>query len=208
MNRPSPDDDQPDLLARARRRLPPEIDVVELSSAPSTGSDDMSTLSRAAAPLLAGAVALSGCSDSPTEIRAAAATSKGTVIEVSQDVLVGLTSAGRLFGPAQGRWRGCRDKAGWLHYYVSSRLDPRPDASGDSRLVNGVTAALGQRGYQLKVVRQDGPTVTLEAVKGEVNVQVMGYSDQPFVVFDISGRCVRVDEVYDQLRREPVETVE
>ena len=168
----------------------------------------MSPLSRAAAPLLAGAVALSGCSDSPTEIREAAATSKANVTEVSRDVIMGITSAGRFPIPAQGRWRGCRDKAGWLSYYVVGRADPHPDAPTDAALVDGVTAALAQRGYRLSLVRQDGPTATLETVTGEVNVQVTGYSNQPFVLFDISGRCVRVDDVYDELRYAPHETFE
>ena len=211
MNRPSPTDDERDLLARARRRLPPDVDIVELSAALPTESDDMtslSTLSVAAAPLLAGAVVLSGCSASPAEIRAAAATSKGAVVEVSQEVLGELTTVGRLPGPAEGVWRSCRDKAGWLQYFVSGRLDPLPEATRDPALVDRVTSVLAPRGYRLGRVRPDHEPITLEAVKGEVNVQVTGYTDQPFVVFDISGRCVEVDELDGELRDELPETVE
>jgi len=168
----------------------------------------MNPLRRTVVPLLAGAVALSGCSDSPEEIREAASTSKANVTEVAQDVIVGLTSAGRFPRPAEGSWRGCHNTAGWLSYYVVGRADPQPDAPTGAALVDGVTAALAQRGYRLSLVRQDGATATLETVKGEVNVQVTGYSNQPFVLFDISGRCVRVDDVYDELRLGPPEKFE
>ena len=210
MNRPSHDDDERDLLGRARRRLPPEVDVIGLATDPPTGGADMSvasTLPRAAAPLIAGVVALSGCADSGSEIRTAAAHSRSGVMVVSRDVLSGVDDVAALPRPAQGSWRSCRDKEGWLQYFVTGRLDPLPDAATGDRLVVRVTAALEQRRYQLRRIRPRDPHITLEAVRGEVNVQLTGYPDEDVMLFDISGRCVEVGDLDGELRGQPPEEV-
>jgi hypothetical protein len=199
-----------DLLGHARRRLPPEVDVVELASTASSEGDEMTastTLSKAAVPLLAGAVALSGCGPSPDEIRTNASGSKAEVVRVSRDVVTELTGMGRLLGPAEGMWRSCRDKAGWLQYFVTGRLDPAPASAADDVLVDRVRSALAPRGYRLAVVEDTGEVLTLEAVTGDVNVQVTGYAEDPFVLFDISGTCVEVGELDGEFRYELPETV-
>ena len=209
MNRPSPPAEggpERDLLAHARTRLPPEVDVVELPGDASEG-DPMSALTKAAAPLLAGAVALTGCSPSAADIRSAAAESKAEVVDVSRDVVGELTTLGSLLGPAEGMWRSCRDKAGWLQYYVSGRLDPPAEPTTDDALVDQVTAALKPKGYPLQVVDDNGEVLTLEAVTGEVNVQITGYDNDPFVLFDISGSCVEVADLDGEFRYELPETV-
>lgn len=211
MNRPSqPDEDAPDraLLGHARRRLPPEVDVVELAGTTPDEGDDMTALSKAAAPLLAGAVALSGCGPSPDEIRSAATGSKADVVQVSREVVAELITVGRLLGPAEGMWRSCRDKAGWLQYFVTGRVDPPPGSTADDVLVDRVTAALAPKGYRLAVVDDNGEVLTLEAVTGDVNVQVTGYTNDPFVLFDISGTCVEVDDLDGEFRYELPETVQ
>jgi hypothetical protein len=207
VNRRSPPGDggpDRDLLAHARDRLPPEVDVVELGGPPTSEGDAMTPLAKAAAPLLAGAVALSGCSPSHADIRSAAAKSKTAVVDVSHDVMGEMTTLGRLFGATEGMWRGCRDKMGWLQYYVSGRLDPEVDA-GDDVLVDQVTAALAPKGYRLQEVHDSGDVLTLEAVTGEVNVQLTGYTNDPFVLFDISGGCVEVADLDGEFRYEPPE---
>jgi len=211
VNRPSPPGDggpDRDLLAHARDRLPPEVDVVALTSPATSEGDAMTRLSMAAVPLLTGMVALTGCSASAGDIRAAAAESKAAVVDVSHDVLGEMTTLGRLLGPAEGMWRSCRDKVGWLQYFVSGRLDPAPDGVGDDVLVDRVTAALAPKGYRLQEVDDTGEVLTLEAVTGEVNVQVTGYTGDPFVLFDISGGCVEVADLDGEFRYEPPETVQ
>ena len=211
MNRPSqPDEGAPDsaLLAHARRRLPPEVDVVELAGTAPNEGDDMTALSKAAVPLLAGAMALSGCGPSPDEIRSEATGSKAEVVRVSREVLAELTTVGRLLGPAEGMWRSCRDKAGWLQYFVTGRIDPPPGSTADDVLVDRVRSALAPKGYRLAVVDDNGEVLTLEAVTGDVNVQVTGYTNDPFVLFDISGTCVEVDDLDGEFRYELPETVQ
>lgn len=211
MNRPSqPDEGDPDraLLAQARRRLPPEVDVVELAGTAPNEGDDMTALSKAAVPLLAGAMALSGCGPSPDEIRSEATGSKAEVVRVSREVVAELTTVGRLLGPAEGMWRSCRDKAGWLQYFVTGRIDPPPGSTADDVLVDRVRSALAPKGYRFAVVDDNGEVLTLEAVTGDVNVQVTGYTNDPFVLFDISGICVEVDDLDGEFRYELPETVQ
>jgi len=211
VNRPSqPDEGDPDraLLAQARRRLPPEVDVVELAGTAPNEGDDMTALSKAAVPLLAGAMALSGCGPSPDEIRSEATGSKAEVVRVSREVVAELTTVGRLLGPAEGMWRSCRDKAGWLQYFVTGRIDPPPGSTADDVLVDRVRSALAPKGYRLTVVDDNGEVLTLEAVTGDVNVQVTGYTNDPFVLFDISGTCVEVDDLDGEFRYELPETVQ
>ena len=210
MNRPSPPGDggpDRDLLGHARDRLPPEVDIVELAGSNSNEGEPMTPLAKAAVPLLAGAVALTGCSPSHDDIRSSAAKSRATVIDVSNEVLDEMTDLGRLFGPAEGMWRSCRDKAGWLQYFVGGRLDPLPDAGDDEVLVEQVTAALATKGYRLAKVDDDGEVLTLEAVTGEVNTQVTGYTSDPFILFDISGGCVEVADLDSEFRYDPPETL-
>ncbi len=210
MNRPSPPGDggpDRDLLAHARDRLPQEVDVIELAGPTSSEGDPMTPLAKAAAPLLAGAVALTGCSPSHDDIRSSAAKSRATVLDVSVEVLDEMTTVGQLFGPVEGQWRSCRDKVGWLQYYVEGRLDPAPDASDADLLVDRVKAALAPKGYRLVTVDDDGEVLTLEAVTGEVNTQVTGYASDPFVLFDISGGCVEVADLDSEFRYDPPETL-
>ena len=211
MNRPSPPGDggpDRDLLAHARDLLPPEVDVVELAGPTSSEEGDLMTpLAKAAVPLIAGAVALTGCSPSHDDIRSSAAKARATVIDVSDEVLDEVTTLGRFFGPVEGQWRSCRDKAGWLQYYVEGRLDPAPDASDDELLVDQVKAALAPKGYRFVEVDDDGEVLTLEAVTGEVNTQLTGYTSDPFVLFDISGGCVEVADLDGEFRYDPPETL-
>ena len=211
MNRPSPPGDggpDRDLLAHPRDRLPPGVDVVELAGSTSSEGDSMTPLARAAVPLLAGAVAMTGCSPSHADIRSSAAKSRAAVLDVSNDVLDEVTTLGQWFGPVEGQWRSCRDQVGWLEYYVEGRLDPAPEASADGvLLVDRVTAALAPKGYRLATVDDDGEVLTLEAVTGEVNTQVTGYTSDPFVLFDISGGCVEVADLDSEFRYDPPETL-
>ena len=191
MNRPSRSGDGgPDhgLLARSRDWLPPEVDVVELAGPPVSDGDVVS-------------------SSSHEDIRTVAAQSKAAVVDVSNDVLDEMTSHGRLFGPAEGIWRSCRDEAGWLQYFVGGRVDPHPDARRDEVLIKQVTSALAPKGYRLETVDDNGEVVTLEAVTGEVNIQLTGYTNDPFILFDISGRCVEAADLDGEFRYQPPEAL-
>ncbi|MEP6761553.1 MAG: hypothetical protein ABJA93_09330 [Sporichthyaceae bacterium] len=191
MNRPSRPGDggtDRDLLASARDRLPPEVDVVELAGPPAGDGDVVNPPSH-------------------EDIRSVATQSKAAVVEVSNGVMAEMSSLGRLFGPAEGMWRSCRDKAGWLQYFVGGRVDPNPDARRDDVLVKQVTSSLEPKGYRLEQVDDNGEVVTLEAVTGEVNIQLTCYTDDPFVLFDISGRCVEVADLDGEFRYQPPEAL-
>ncbi|HEX6936779.1 MAG TPA: hypothetical protein VF227_09680 [Actinomycetes bacterium] len=177
------------LLGGDRRRLPPGVDVVELAGG-----------------LLAGAVALAGCSAPPDEVRAQAVDSKTHVLDVSRDVLSRLTALGSFKSPTLGTWSGCDDIGGRVMYHVTGRLDPAPETARP--LADRVVATLQPAGWRLEPVRpgEDDP-VTLEAVRGDVNVQFSGYASQPFVVFDISGPCLEVGDLDVGLMAEKGETL-
>ena len=209
MSRPSRQDERspgpdgaPGLLARVRRRLPPEVDIVELPAPGVAEAEDMTRLAKVAGPLLAGAVALSGCSPALSTIRATTAKSKADVIEVSRDVLDGLTAVSRPYGPVEGQWRGCRDKAGWVQYFVEGRMDPLPAVADGLPLGDQAAAVLESRGYPLAVVDDDRGVRTMEHVTGDINIQVTGYRDEPYVVLDISGGCIEVAERHPDYRYE------
>lgn len=156
--------------------------------------------------LLAGAVALSGCSASPDEVRADAAASKAHVLGLSRDVLAVLPALGTFKEPTLGDWSGCDDFGGKVLYHVTGRLDPHPDVEGP--LADRVVSALGATGLRLRPVEpgRDDP-VTLEAVREDVNVQFSGYSSEPFVLFDISGPCLDVGDLDGELLDETGETL-
>jgi hypothetical protein len=169
------------LLAHARDLLPPEVDVVEL----------------------AGAAVLSGCVPSHDDIRANAAQSKSAVADVSHEVLDQMTALGQLYDHAEGQWRQCRDdKRGWLSYFITGSLDPAPDSPATKPLIDQVIAALEPMGYRFGRVDHSRDVLTWEAIKGEVNVQLTGYSADPYVVFDISGGCVEVADLDGEFRYE------
>jgi hypothetical protein len=211
VSRPSPPGDgEPgrDLLAHARDLLPPEVDVVEFAGPAASEGDAMTPLAKAVAPLLAGAVARSACSPSHDEIRASAARSKAHVTDVSNEVLDQMTALGRLYDNAEGEWRQCRDdKLGWLSYFITGSLDPDPDSPATEALVDQIIAALEPTGYRFVRMDDGDDVLTWESIKGEVNVQLTGYGDDPYVLFDISGGCVEVADLDGEYRYELPETV-
>jgi hypothetical protein len=157
--------------------------------------------------LLAGAVALTGCSPSAAEVRAEAADSKAHVQQVSRDVLGPLTADGTYPQPPRGSWSGCDDLGGKVRYQVSARLDP-PDASS-GRLVDAVRTRLSEAGLSLQA---DGPAdaevLTLRGVRDDVRVRVTGYRDAPVVLFDLFGPCLEVGDVDKELSHEQPEPLD
>ncbi len=157
--------------------------------------------------LLAGAVALTGCSPSAAEVRADASDSKAHVLRVSREVLGPLTADGTYPQPPRGRWSGCDDLGGKVLYQVSARLDP-PDGS-PGPLVDAVRARLSEAGLSLQA---DGPAdaevLTLRGVQDEVRVRVTGYRDRPVVLFDLFGPCLEVGDVDEELWHEPPEQLD
>ncbi|MGH8970066.1 MAG: hypothetical protein ACRDV1_08985 [Actinomycetes bacterium] len=215
MSRLSPDDEPPplDLLAAARRRLPPQVDVVELE-----GGDAMRVGPGAAIPVLAGALALSGCASSPGDVRAAAERSRSHVREVSAGVLSTLGGLGTPYGTTTGVWEGCHDIGGEAEYHVTGRLDPPDEASDASGgppagpgarrpLVVRVVDALADTGWRLEQAWPGDDPVTLQAVHDGVRVQISGYTSAPFVLFVIAGPCIEVGDLFEELFVEPAEVI-
>jgi hypothetical protein len=200
---PSRPDERPgeaDVLAAVRRLLPGEVDVVRLTADGPAGTRK-ARRTRAGSSLVAGALLLSGCSPSSEEIRAAAAAARADVVDTSRDVMDGLTLLGRPAWPVEGAWRSCGDLGGRLEYAVTGRLDPMP---GDrARLAGRAVAELGSRGYRLAMVSDTRGVQTLQAQRGDVNVQLTGYDSDPFVLLDISGPCVEVAHLDRELRDHP-----
>jgi len=194
------------LLRAARRRLPAEVDVVELASGPWPARDPM-RLPRVAGGLLAGTVALTGCGPSAAEVRADAADSKAQALKVSREVLGPLAADGRYPKPPRGEWSGCDDFGGKALYHVTARLDPVGDAG--QPLVDAVRARLSAAGLTLRASgREDADVLTLNGTKDDVRVEVTGYTDYPVVLFDLSGPCLDVGDLDDELRGEPPELLD
>jgi hypothetical protein len=201
---PPPTDPRPtDLLAAARRRLPVEVDVVELAAGPDDGRQ-AARVPRVAGGLLAGAVALSGCGPSAAEVRGDAAGSKAHVLAVSRDVLGPLAADGTYPRPPRGTWSGCDDLGGKALYQVSARLDPTGDGPG--ALVDAVRARLSLLGLTLRPEgRADAEVLTLRGARDGLRVRVTGYRDEPVVLLDLFGPCLEVGDVDDELWAEPPE---
>ncbi len=174
-----------DLLAEARRLLPPEVGVVGLAP-------------RVAGGLLAGAVALTGCgggSGPGPEV----ADSRSHVLEVGRALLGGLTDLGAFPAPPRGAWAGCDDLGGKVAYRVSGRLD----AGVADGLVEAVRHRLSRAGVDLDVARPGEP-VTLQGEHDDVRVQVTGYAGRPVVLLVLLGPCLEVGAADDDLlAREP-----
>ena len=182
-----------DLMAAARRRLPPEVDVVALP--------------RLAGGLLAGAVAITGCAPSPSDARAQTAESKAHVRHLAGEVLGAAGGAGAYPKPPRGRWTSCDDLGGKVGYLVSARLDPAP---GDDRpLLDEVRARLGDTGVTLRPVgAADGDPVTMQGDRDDVRVQVTGYVSRPLVLLELAGPCLDVGDLDADLLAEPPEAVD
>jgi len=174
------------------RRLPADVDVVELATEP--GRPEEPRVRRLARGHLVGAVALTGCSASPEDVRERVAESRAQVLGTSRDVLGELLPIGTLKEPTTGEWLGCDDFGGSVQYHVTGRLDPAPDVTDP--LADRVVDVLASIGLRLRPVRPDeDDPVTLAAVRDEVDVGFYGYTIIPFVVFDISGRCIDVGDL-------------
>ena len=62
-------------------------------------------------------------------------------------------------------------------------------------------------GYRFGRMDHAQDVFTWEAIKGEVNVQLTGYTSDPYVLFDISGGCVEVADLDGEFRYQLPETV-
>ncbi len=184
-----------DPMAEARRRLPAEVDVVELVSDPPAGPGDGSRLPRIAGGLLAGAVALGGCG-SPADSRAAA-DSKGRVLAVSRDLLGRLSGTGTFTRPPRGGWSGCDDLGGHVAYRVSGRVDA-PDGLPEGFL-EAVRRPFVDGGVELTDVSTTADPVVLQGDRDDVRVQLTGYAARPVVLLSLTGPCLDVGDADDEL---------
>lgn len=185
-----------DPMAEARRRLPAEVDVVELVTDPPAGPRDGARLPRIAGGLLAGAVAFGGCG-SPAVSRAAASHSKGHVLAVSHDLLGRLSGTGTFTRPPRGGWSGCDDLGGHVAYRVSGRVDA-PDGLPEGFL-QAVRRSFAQGGVELTDVSTTADPVVLQGDRENVRVQLTGYAARPVVLLSLTGPCLDVGDADDDL---------
>ena len=193
MTPPSSDDAEQgvdhDLMAAARRRLPPEVDVVMLVSGAA----------------VAGAVALGGCTpaaDGPLDPSA----SKAHVMGVSRDLLDRLTSVGRYQRAPRAAWSGCDDLGGHVAFRVSGRIDA---ASGTPEsLLDDVRRTFRTAGFELTEVSTAADPVTWQGEHDDVRVQLTGYAAQPVVLVALTGPCLDVGTADEDLLAEAPERIE
>lgn len=147
--------------------------------------------------VVAAALALPGCGPSPDDVRAEAARSKARVTTQSRDVLGPLTAVGT-FAWADGAWSGCGDFGGKALYEVTGRIDPAPEDVGP--LVDRVVDRLAAKGVRLRRIHpQEEDPVTFAVVRDDVTMEFFGYALDPFVLFDIIGPCLDVDDLDREL---------
>lgn len=141
----------------------------------------------------AGALALAGCGPSPDEVRAEAQRSKAHVTRQSRDVLGPLTAVGT-FAFTNGAWSGCGDFGGKALYEVTGRIDPAPEDGGP--LVDRVVDRLAAAGVRLRRIHpQEKDPVTFAVLSDGVTMEFYGYALDPYVLFDIIGPCLDVDDL-------------
>ncbi len=170
-----------DLMAEARRRLPPEVDVVTLvSTGPVAG----------AAPVGAGATA----------------GSKAHVVAVSRDLLGRLTAAGTYQRPPRAAWSGCDDLGGHVAYRVSGRVDAA--AGSPDGLFDEVRRLVRDAGVELTEVSTSTEVVTWQGEHDDVRVQLTGYPAQPVVLVALTGPCLDVGAADEDLLAEAPERLD
>ncbi len=147
--------------------------------------------------MLAGALALPGCGPSPDEVLAEARRSKNHVRTQSRDVLGPLATVGS-FAFSHGAWSGCGDFGGKALYEVTGRIDPAPQDAGP--LVDRVVDRLAAGGIRVRRIHpQEEDPVTFAVLRDGVTMEFYGYTSDPYVLFDIIGPCLDVDDLDREL---------
>ena len=147
--------------------------------------------------VLAGALALPGCGQSPDEVRAEARRSMHHVRTQSRDVLEPLATVGS-FAFSRGAWSGCDDFGGKVLYEVTGRIDPGAEGSGP--LVDRVVDTLAAGGVLVRRIHpQEEDPVTFAVLRAGVTMEFYGYASDPYVLFDIIGPCLDVDDLDREL---------
>jgi hypothetical protein len=181
-----------DLMAEARRRLPPEVDVVTLVSG----------------GLVAGAVALGGCGSTP--VRAAdaadAASSKTHVVAVTRELLGRLAAVGAYRRPPRAAWSSCDDLGGKVAYRVSGRADAR--TGSPDGFLDAVRRSVGEAGFELTEVSTTADSATWQGEHDDVRVQLTGYAGQPAVLLSLTGPCLDVGDADEGLLAEAPERLD
>jgi len=182
------DDVSRDLMAEARRLLPPHVDVVTLPEG-----------------MVVGAVALGGSAAAPVGADDAAG-SKAHVVEVARDLLARLAAVGSYKRPPRAGWSGCDDLGGQVAYRVSGRLDAAPGAAGG--FLDAVRRTVRDAGFELTEVSADADPVTWQGEHRDVRLQLSGYAAQPVVLLSLTGPCLDVGETDERLLGEPPERLD
>jgi hypothetical protein len=177
-----------DLFGQARRRLPPEVDVVALVSGAA----------------LAGAVALGGCG--PPVSREDADASKAHVVGVSRDLLGRLAAVGTYKRSPRAAWSGCDDLGGHVAYRVSGRVDAM--TGSPHAFLDEVRRTTDDAGFELTEVSTGTDPVTWQGEHDDVRVQLTGYAAQPLVLFSLTGPCLDVGASDEDLLAEAPERVD
>lgn len=143
--------------------------------------------------VIAGVLALTGCAPSPAEVRREARQSQDLVTTQYRDVLGPLTEVGT-FAFSNGAWSGCRDFGGAARYQVTGRIDPDPEDVGP--LVDRVIDRLAATGVRVRRIHpQDKDPVIFADVRNGVTFEFYGYALEPYVLFDIFGPCIEMDDL-------------
>jgi hypothetical protein len=178
-----------DLMGEARRRLPPEVDVVTLVPG----------------GLVAGAVAQDGCCSAPVSA-ADVAGSKARVVEVSRGLLGRLAAVGTFKRAPRAAWSGCDDLGGQVSYRVSGRVDAAVGSSDE--FLAEVRRTVRDAGFELTEVSTGSDPVTWQGERDDVRVQLTGYAAQPVVLLSLTGPCLDVGDVDEGLLAEAPERLD
>lgn len=145
---------------------------------------------------------------SPEEIRAQTRESRKQVRALSERVLGEMATLGPI-EQARGSWSACGDLGGKVLYQVTARLMAPPrDRAGAETLIVRVEERLTAAGLPLhRAYPQDPDPVILEVVRNQVNVQVLDFSEEGYVVLDTTGPCLKVNELDLEFMDVPVEPV-
>jgi len=130
-------------------------------------------------------------------VRSEARQSKDLVTTQYRDVLGPLTEVGT-FAFSNGAWSGCGDFGGKAQYEVTGRIDPDPEDVGP--LVDRVVDRLAAAGVRVwRIHPQDKDPVTFTVVRDGVTIEFYGYALDPYVLFDVFGQCIEMDDLAREL---------
>jgi hypothetical protein len=151
------------------------------------------------AALVLSLVVLAGCAGSWASERSPELTPEESRDQVRQsltDTWEKVKPHGLIAKAASGSYGTCRDNGGWVLYQITGRFEPTPSAP-KRPILGKLRESLVGAGWIIDSIKQDGDRRILRAHKGELDLELNEYGRVSFLLWDITGACVKVGKDRD-----------